>query len=237
MIRNIISLLQGVLKEIEKDNPYNLIGKGGTILSVYHLNHRDSQDLDFDCLNANKDKDWDTYFKSIFDKAIQKFAPQKITYYVTKPGSFSSRGRYHMKVIFSTHKPLPPTKMEINFINSEPSDVLKHNQFRFYSLENLFFQKLKAFADRAEIKDVIDIGYSLKSTNPKLDPRKLRDYSDMRSLIEKAINRISELEKKQKEWKEEFQSTELNFKTVNERNFLSFIRKTKLELRKLSKIV
>ena len=31
MISNIISLLREILKEIEKDNPYGLIGKGGTI--------------------------------------------------------------------------------------------------------------------------------------------------------------------------------------------------------------
>ena len=72
MINNIISLLRELLKEIEKDNPFGLIGKGGTILAIYHLNHRDSQDLDFDCLTKNKDKDFEGYFKSIFDKVTEK---------------------------------------------------------------------------------------------------------------------------------------------------------------------
>ena len=33
----ILDILQEFLHEIEKDNPYKLIGKGGTILSLFYL--------------------------------------------------------------------------------------------------------------------------------------------------------------------------------------------------------
>src|SRR3989338_6266429 len=127
MINNIISLLREILKEIEKDNPYGLIGKGGTILAIYYLNHRDSQDLEFDCLTNNKDKDFETYFKLIFDKVTKT---HKLSYEVKKT-AFSATGRFHLRVIFSTHKELPPTKMEINFIDQLPDDLITLGEMKF----------------------------------------------------------------------------------------------------------
>ena len=45
----IMELLTKVIEQIEKDNPYKLVFKGGTALSILHLNHhRESEDLDFD---------------------------------------------------------------------------------------------------------------------------------------------------------------------------------------------
>lgn len=45
----ILDVLEQFLHEIEKNNPHKLIGKGGTILSLFYLNrHRESEDLDFD---------------------------------------------------------------------------------------------------------------------------------------------------------------------------------------------
>ena len=231
MINNIITLLREILKEIEKDNPLGLIGKGGTILGVYHLNHRDSQDLDFDCLAINKDKDFEAYFKSIFDIVTKK---HKLSYKVSK-ASFSETGRFHMKVIFSTYKDLPPTKMEINFIDIPPDDLIKLGEMNFYALEHLFFQKLKTSASRGEIKDLIDIGSALKSKEPVLDGKKLKKYKDISSLIDSAISTIERLEKNPKEWKEEFATTELKF-DINQKNFPQFISKTKAELYKLKKL-
>ncbi|MBS3129217.1 nucleotidyl transferase AbiEii/AbiGii toxin family protein [Candidatus Woesearchaeota archaeon] len=229
MINNIITLLREILKEIEKHNPYGLIGKGGTILAIYHLNHRDSQDLDFDCLLENKDKDFETYFKSIFDKVTEKY---RLTYRVNKT-SFSQTGRFHMGITFSTYKDLPPTKMEINFIDRLPDDLIELGEMKFYPLEHIFLQKLAASADRGEIKDLIDIGFALKSKEPTLDGKKLKKYGDIPSLIDnKAISTIERLEKNPKEWKEEFATTDLKF-DINERSFLQFINKTKGELYKL----
>jgi len=232
MINNIISLLREILKEIEKDNPLGLIGKGGTILAIYHLNHRDSQDLDFDCLAKNKDQDFEAYFKSIFDKVTKK---HKLKYKINKT-SFSGTGRFHMKIIFSTYKDLPPTKMEINFIDNLPNELNTLRKMKFYSLEHLFFQKLKASASRGEIKDLIDIGSALKSKEPVLDSKKLKKYDSILNLIDITISTIERLEKDPKEWKEEFSTTELKF-DINEKNFPQFIKKTKIELYKLKKFL
>ena len=228
MISKIISLLRAILKEIEKDNPYGLIGKGGTILAIYHLNHRDSQDLDFDCLTKNKDKDFETYFKSIFDKVTKE---HKLNYRINKT-SFSATGRFHMNVIFSTYKDLPPTKMEVNFIDRLPDDLITLGKIKFYPLEHLFFQKLKATNDRKEIKDLIDIGFALKLKEPTLDYKKLETYENLIALIDGTISIIGGLEKNPKEWKEELAATELKF-GINEKNFPQFMNKTKTELHKL----
>ena len=232
MINNIISLLREILKEIEKDNPYDLIGKGGTILAIYHLNHRDSQDLDFDCLTKNRDKDFETYFRLIFDKVTKE---HKLKYRVKKT-SFSGKGRFHMNVIFSTYKDLPTTKMEVNFIDRLPDDLITSGEIKFYPLEHLFFQKLKATIDRREIKDLIDIGSALKSKEPMLDYKKLEVYENAIALIDGAISVIENLEKNPKEWKEELATTELKL-DINEKNFLQFMNKTKTELHKLKNYI
>jgi len=183
MISNIISLLREILKEIEKDNPYGLIGKGGTI-------------------------------------------EHKLKYRVNKT-SFSATGRFHMNVIFSTHKDLPPTKMEVNFIDRLPNDLITLGEIKFYPLEHLFFQKLKAVSDRKEIKDLIDIGSALKSKEPTLDYKKLGIYENVVALIDGIISIIEGLEKNPKEWKEELAATELK-SNINEKNFPQFMNKTSL---------
>ena len=141
-----------------------------------------------------------------------------------------------MGVTFSTYKDLPQTKMEINFIDSLPDDLITFGEFKFYSLEHLFFQKLKASAGRGEIKDIIDIGSALKSKEPTLDSKKLKKYEDISSLIDKAISTIEKLEQDPKGWKEEFATTKLKF-DINEKNFPQFIKKTKTELFKLKKVL
>lgn len=232
MINNTISLLREILKEIEKDNPFGLIGKGGTILSIYHLNHRDSQDLDFDCLTKYKDEDFEAYFKSMFDRVTKK---HKLKYKINKT-AFSGTGRFHMGVTFSTYKDLPKTKMEINFISGLPNELISLGKMKFYTLEHLFFQKLKTSASRGEIKDLIDIGSALKSKEPVLDNKKLKKYDDIINLIDSAISTIERLEKDPKEWKEEFTTTKLKF-NINEKNFPQFIKKIKTELYKLKKLL
>lgn len=232
MINNIISLLRELLREIEKDNPLGLIGKGGTILSIYHLNHRDSQDLDFDCLANNKDKDFEAYFRLIFDIVSKK---HHLKYKLNKI-SVSGSGRFHLGVTFSTYKDLPSTKMEINFIDSLPDDLIMFGVFKFYPLEHLFFQKLNASAERGGVKDLIDIGSILKSEEPALDNRKLKKCENICCLIDKAISTIERLEQNSKEWKEEFATLQLKF-DINEQNFPRFIQKTKTELYKLKKLL
>ena len=48
MVR-IMEILEKIIDQITKENPYGLIFKGGTALSLIHLDHhRESEDLDFD---------------------------------------------------------------------------------------------------------------------------------------------------------------------------------------------
>lgn len=230
-MNKIILLLGEILKEIEKENPLGLIGKGGTILTHYHLGHRDSQDLDFDCLVENKGKDFEKYFRSIFDRVIEK---HKIAYKINKSPSFSSKGRFHMNVTFSTYKELPSTKMEINFIDKLPDDLISQGEFRFYSLESLFYQKLKASASRGEIKDIIDVGVALKSKEPILDVDRLKKYDKICELIDCAIITLNDLQKNPAGWKQEFGITQLKF-TINEKGFPSFIEHTKRGLHILNR--
>ena len=63
----VIGILEQFLQEIEKGNPFKLIAKGGTILSLFYLNHhRESEDLDFDTtLDKNQHKNIEFYFLSI----------------------------------------------------------------------------------------------------------------------------------------------------------------------------
>ena len=42
----ILGVLKVFCKEVEKDNPFNLVLKGGTALALYYFNHRESKDLD-----------------------------------------------------------------------------------------------------------------------------------------------------------------------------------------------
>ncbi len=70
----VLDILQEFLVEIEKNNPYRLIGKGGTILSLFYLNrHRESEDLDFDTiLDRSNYRNIEAFFISILEKLKSK---------------------------------------------------------------------------------------------------------------------------------------------------------------------
>src|SRR3989338_10362973 len=99
----ILDILQGFLHEIEKDNPYKLIGKGGTILSLFYLlRHRESEDLDFDTtLERSQYKDIESYFTSILEHL--KFKGLIKSYSKGKSG-LAATNRYHMKIALETYK-------------------------------------------------------------------------------------------------------------------------------------
>ena len=72
----ILDILEEFLHEIEKNNPYKLIAKGGTVLSLFYLaHHRESEDLDFDTtLDKNQHKNIESYFISILERLKNKGA-------------------------------------------------------------------------------------------------------------------------------------------------------------------
>lgn len=218
MISNILLLLREILKEMEKNNPYELIGKGGTILSIYHLNHRESQDLDFDCLSKYKEKDFQKYFYDIFQvlKTNKKIKDLKIN-----KVEMATTGRFHMSVTFYTHKQLPQTKIDINFLDKIPDQLLNQKEFKFYSLEALFTHKLMTFASREAIKDIIDIGKSIN----KISPTSL-DNDDNINIINNVIEKLENIQKNPKIWKTEFSQTSLKFRDIKMANFPGFLKNT-----------
>ena len=119
----ILEILEEFLKEVEKDNPFNLVLKGGTALSLYHLNHhRESEDLDFDTeKHFLKDfKRIEEYLSNILDKLKQKGII--VEYKITKSG-FAATERYHIKIELKTHKTYS-TKIDIEFLDL-PKNLIK----------------------------------------------------------------------------------------------------------------
>jgi predicted nucleotidyltransferase component of viral defense system len=158
-----MELLTKIIEHIEEDNPYKLVFKGGTALSILHLNrHRESEDLDFDADLKYLDDYmvFRDYFIDIFDK-IKK---DKIIddYKIGKTG-LAKTNRFHMKIQFISYKTFH-TKLDIDFI--KPSDKLKHRgELLFYSIERMFISKVITFTQRQEFKDFIDVAFML----PKID--------------------------------------------------------------------
>jgi predicted nucleotidyltransferase component of viral defense system len=223
MINNIIDLLHEILKEIEKNNPYYLIGKGGTILSIYHLGHRDSQDLDFDCPIEYKDKDFHGYFLNIFMQLMNKKLFNK---FEINKKELSGTNRFHMSITFFTHKQLPQTKIDINFIAEQPKNLLSQGNFKFYDLNQLFIHKVETYIRREEIRDIIDIGTAVI----KLDYKNFPDETNFSKDLEIAIQKIESLKNNPRQWRDWFDSINLKFYIVNKKNFQNFLDKTSREL-------
>lgn len=105
----------------EKDNPYKLIGKGGTILSLFYLNrHRESEDLDFDTtLERSEYKNIEAYFISILENLK---ANGLVSNYTKGKSGIAATNRYHMNITLETYKTFR-TKIDVDFV--EPAKHLK----------------------------------------------------------------------------------------------------------------
>src|SRR3990167_8362828 len=110
----ILDILQQFLNEIEKDNTFKLVGKGGTILSLFYLNrHRESEDLDFDTtLGKGQSKNIENYFISILDRL--KVKGVIISYSKGKSG-LAATNRYHVNFVLTTYKTIH-TKIDVDFV-------------------------------------------------------------------------------------------------------------------------
>src|SRR3989344_4082594 len=131
----ILDILQEFLHEVEKDNPYKLIGKGGTILSLLYLNrHRESEDLDFDTsLDRGQHKNIEAYFISVLENLKGKGL---IKSYSKSKSGLAATNRYHMNLILETHKAYH-TKIDVDFV--EPVKLLKKKgELFYYSMERMF---------------------------------------------------------------------------------------------------
>ena len=202
-VSQILNILKEILHEIEKENPYKLIGKGGTILSLYYLNHRDSEDLDFDTtFSKEKSKQIQKYILNILDNLKTRGILKG--YKLTK-GVLASTNRYHMNLVLYTHKDLL-TKIDIDFVKPV-KNLNKKGEFFYYSLERLFIGKLITFNRRKEFKDIYDISYILSKIKTDSFSGNLRVVE----LIDNTINNL-EMEDIFNLYKKAFRNRDMKFK-------------------------
>jgi predicted nucleotidyltransferase component of viral defense system len=182
----IMELLTKVIGRIEKDNPYELVFKGGTALSLLHLDHhRESEDLDFDADIKYLDdhKGISEYFIGIFE-GLKKDNIIK-DYKIGKTG-LAKTDRFHMKIQFISYKTFY-TKLDIDFV--KPSNKLKHRgELLYYSIERMFISKVITFSERQGFKDFIDIAFML----PKVDFGVYEKKEKLAELLQRMIDSVDE---------------------------------------------
>ena len=221
----ILDILKEFLQEIGKNNPYKLIAKGGTVLSLFYLNHhRESEDLDFDTtLDKTKYRNIESYFLTILE-CLKKRGTIK-DYRKGKSG-LAATNRYHINLVLETHKGYY-TKIDVDFVKPVKSLNEKGKLF-YYPLERLFIGKSIAFVNRKEFKDIYDIAYML----PKLDLKTFRNNPNVVALIEDLI-KIIQNEDMTLLYKRAFRNAGLHFKYLRESEIDIFIAKLIRELRVL----
>ena len=221
----IIDILEEIVKEIDKNNPYDLVLKGGTALALFYLNkHRESEDLDFDCSKTNlKDyKEIEMYFVTILERLEKKGMIKDFK--ISKSG-FALTNRYHIKLVLETYKKIY-TKIDIDFV--ELTNVRKRKELGLYSVERLFVGKMLSFVDRNEFKDLYDIYYLLD----KVDINLFRKNENVVELIEKVLN-VIEKENILDLYKKAFRNVDLRFKDLKQTGLESFILKLVRKLKVL----
>src|SRR3989344_4006458 len=154
----ILDILEEFLQEIQKNNPYKLIAKGGTVLSLFYLNHhRESEDLDFDTtLDKSQYKNIESYFISILEHLKKKEILK--AYHKGKSG-LAATNRYHINLVLETYKEFQ-TKVDVDFVKPT-KNIKKKGALFYYPLERLFVGKCITFINRKEFKDIYDIKYIL----------------------------------------------------------------------------
>jgi len=221
---SILYILEEFLKEVQKNNPYKLVIKGGTALSLFYLNHhRESESLDFDTsiTNSEKYKDIEDYFINILNKLKEKDIIKDFK--LGKTGLASTQ-RYHMKLELKTYKDFQ-TKIDVDFVKL-PKKLEQKGELYLYTIERIFITKLLAFSDRLEFKDIYDISYLL----PKINIKQFIHNQNVISLIGSIIN-IIEKEDMLKLYKSAFRNVDLRFKHLKEAQIENFISKIIKNLR------
>lgn len=219
----ILDILEEFLHEIEKNNPYKLIAKGGTVLSLFYLyRHRESEDLDFDtALNKSQHKNIESFFINILERLKKRGT---IKDYLKGKSGLAATNRYHINLVLETHKEYY-TKIDVDFV--KPAKVLKKKgELFYYPIERLFIGKSVAFVDRREFKDIYDIACML----PKLDLKTFRNNLKVAALIDDLINTIQN-EDVLALHKKAFRNVDLHFKSLKGSEIDTFVTKLVRELR------
>lgn len=220
----LLHILEQILKEIEKNNPFKLVVKGGTALSVYYCNHhRESEDLDFDA-----DTEFFQRYKEIEKFLVHILATLKqdkviIDYRITK-SDFAATNRYHIKLELKTHTTYF-TKIDLDFVDL-PQNLVKRGHLNLYAVERIFIGKLITFTQRKEFKDIYDIAYLFQ----RIDLTTFKNNEQTITLIQRVIE-ILEQEDCKKLFRSAFRNVDLRFKNLKESSVDAFIKQTILKLR------
>ncbi len=221
----ILDVLEEFLHEIEKDNPHKLIGKGGTILSLFYLNrHRESEDLDFDTtLTKENWEKIEAYLISILEKLKNRGL---IKDYSKGKSGLAATKRYHMNLALKTYKTFH-TKIDVDFVDPA-KNLEKKGELFYYTIERLFIGKLITFAQRKEFKDIYDLVHIL----PKIDLHVFRNNPNVVRLIDDAV-KVLENEEILSLYKKAFRNVDLRFKSLKESEIGKFAAKAIRDLRVL----
>jgi len=222
----VLAILEKFLNELERNNPYKLVIKGGTALSLFYLNHhRESEDLDFDAdISYLKDyKQIEAYFICILEKLKQK----KILKEFSKGKSgLAATNRYHMKLQLETYKTFN-TKIDVDFVKI-PENLHSKGELFYYSPERLFVTKIATFINRREFKDLYDIAHLIAH----IDVRTFKSNKNVINLIDEFITTILN-EDSIGLFKNAFRNVDLRFKDLKEGEVERFCSKTIIRLRTL----
>ena len=220
----ILTVLEEFVKEMEKDNPYKLIIKGGTALSLFYLNHhRESEDLDFDANVSYLEgyKKIETYFVHILEKLKQRNILKNFS---KGKSGLAATNRYHMKLQLETYKTFD-TKIDVDFVKI-PGRLRNKGRLFIYSPERLFVTKMVTFVNRREFKDLYDIAHLI----PHIDIDTFKHNQNVISLIDEVISIILN-EDIANLFKNAFRNVDLRFKDLKEGGVNKFSSKTLRSLR------
>jgi len=219
-----LDILEEFVKEVEKDNPYGLVIKGGTALSLFYLNHhRESEDLDFDAdISYSREyKKIETYFIHILEKLRQR---DIIKNFSKGKSGLVATSRYHMKLQLETYKAFY-TKIDVDFVRIS-SKLKNKGKLFFYSPERLFVTKMLTFIDRREFKDFYDIAHLISH----VDINAFKHNQNVIKLIDDVITAVLN-EDIVRLFKSAFRNVDLRFKDLNESGVNQFNSKTLKSLR------
>ena len=220
----ILSILDEFIKEIQQHNPYKLVLKGGTALSLFYLNrHRESEDLDFDSdiSNLKRYKEIEKYFIGILNELKKRHI---LKHFKLGKSGLASTNRYHMKIELETYKTFQ-TKIDVDFVKL-PNKLERKGKLYFYSKERIFITKMITFINRKEFKDLYDISYLL----PRVNINKFIHNLNVVRLIEKLL-KIIEREDILKLYKYAFRNVDLRFRDLKQSQVDNFVSKLMRNLR------
>jgi len=218
-VTRIMDILELMLDEIKKDNPYGLVLKGGTALALHHLSrHRESEDLDFDVplQYLTEYETVSTYLKALLYKLK---SDRLISNFQIRKEGFSSKAVYHMNIAITTHRQYL-TKFDLSFLEMS-HEIELDGQLGFYTAKRMLVMKLLTFVSRENLKDLFDIYHLLRLVKPT----ELQEAHKVADLIDKVIDKC-EQPALTVIFKKTLENIDLHFQHLKERDLSPFMERT-----------